>query len=34
LLTTSFIAMESAQSRIQQQSAAITNAFGSGAAQS
>ena len=34
LLTSSFIAMESAQSRIQQQSAAITNAFGSGAAQS
>ena len=32
LLTSSFIAMESAQSRIQQQSAAITNAFGSGSA--
>ncbi len=30
LLTSSFIAMESAQSRIQQQSAAITNAFGGG----
>lgn len=30
LLTSSFIAMESAQSRIQQQSAAITNAFGTG----
>ncbi len=29
LLTNSFIAMESAQSRIKQQSAAITNAFGS-----
>ena len=28
LLTSSFIAMESAQSRIQQQSSAITNAFG------
>lgn len=31
LLTSSFIAMESAQSRIQQQSAAITNAFGASA---
>lgn len=31
LLTSGFIAMESAQSRIQQQSAAITNAFGGGA---
>jgi flagellar hook-associated protein 2 len=30
LLTSSFISMESAQSRIQQQSSAISNAFGSG----
>jgi len=34
LLTNSFIAMESAQSRIQQQSAAITNAFGANSSSS